>query len=312
MPGATLSHMADGTRPRTLLWILIGGGAFFLFTLVIFSLLYFSVRGNDSEFPIGGGEKIAVLDVRGVILQARPFVDQLKKYSDDSSIKAIILRIDSPGGGAAASQEMYDAVRRVRDQKKKMVVASVQTVGASGAYYIASGATKIYANRASIVGSIGVIAEWVNYGDLMRWAKLKEVLFKAGELKDAGDPARDMTPSEQAYLQSLVNDMYGQFIRDVSDGRKMKYEDIRAIASGRVWTGEQAMSLKLIDQIGGFQAAVDDTAKAVGIRGEPTLVHPEEKKRSLFDILFGDASQLLPAQARMLQTNNPGFFYLWR
>ena len=309
---ATLSHMADGTRPRALLWILIGGGAFFLFTLVIFSLLYFSVRGNDSEFPIGGGEKIAVLDVRGVILQARPFVDQLKKYSDDSSIKAIILRIDSPGGGAAASQEMYDAVRRVRDQKKKMVVASVQTVGASGAYYIASGATKIYANRASIVGSIGVIAEWVNYGDLMRWAKLKEVLFKAGELKDAGDPARDMTPSEQAYLQSLVNDMYGQFIRDVSDGRKMKYEDIRAIASGRVWTGEQAMSLKLIDQIGGFQAAVDDTAKAVGIRGEPTLVHPEEKKRTLADILFGDMTELLPAQARMLQTNNPGFFYLWR
>jgi len=304
--------MADASRPRTLIWILIGGGAFFLFTLIIFSLLYFSVRGNDSEFPIGGGEKIAVLDVRGVILQARPFVDQLKKYSDDSSIKAIILRIDSPGGGAAASQEMYDAVRRVRDQKKKMVVASVQTVGASGAYYIASGATKIYANRASIVGSIGVIAEWVNYGDLMRWAKLKEVLFKAGELKDAGDPARDMTPSEQAYLQSLVNDMYGQFIRDVSDGRKMKYEYIRAIASGRVWTGEQAMSLKLIDQIGGFQAAVDDTAKAVGIRGEPTLVHPEEKKRTLADILFGDMTELLPAQARMLQTNNPGFFYLWR
>ena len=304
--------MADASRPRTLIWILIGGGAFFLFTLIIFSLLYFSVRGNDSDFSIGGGEKIAVLDVQGVILQTRPFVDELKKYGDDSSIKAIILRIDSPGGGAAASQEMYDAVRRVRDQKKKVIVASIQTVGASGAYYIASGATKIYANRASIVGSIGVIAEWVNYGDLMRWAKLKEVLFKAGELKDAGDPARDMTPAERAYLQSLVNDMYGQFIRDVSEGRKMKFEDVKGMASGRVWTGEQAMGLKLIDQIGGFQAAVDDTAKTVGIRGEPTLVHPEEKKRSLADLLFGDITQLLPAQARMLQTNNPGFFYLWR
>ena len=305
------SHMPDENRPRTLLWIVIGGGAFFVFTLLIFSLLYFSIRGNDSGFDVGG-DKIAVLDVQGVIFQAKPFVDQLKKYGDDSSVKAIILRIDSPGGGAAASQEMYDAVKRIRDQKKKMIVASIQTVGASGAYYIASGATKIYANRASIVGSIGVIAEWINYGDLLRWAKLKEVIFTAGELKDAGDPAREMTPAEQAYLQSLVNEMYGQFIRDVADGRKMKVDDVKGMASGRVWTGEQAIGLKLIDQIGGFQNAVEETAKAVGIRGEPSLVHPEEKKRTLADILFGDVSQLLPAQARMLQTNNPGFFYLWR
>jgi protease-4 len=301
-----------GERPRTLLWILIGGGAFFLFALVIFSLLYFSVRGNNSDFDLGGGEKIAVLDVDGVILQAKPFIDQLKRYGDDSSIKAIILRIDSPGGGAAASQEMYEAVKRVRDQKKKMIVASIQTVGASGAYYIASGASKIYANRASIVGSIGVIAEWVNYGDLLRWAKLKEVLFTAGELKAAGDPAREMTPAERDYLQSLVNEMYGQFIHDVADGRKLKVDYIKPLASGRVWTGEQAIGLKLIDKLGGFQDAVDDTAKAVGIHGEPSLVHPEEKKRTLLDILFGDVTQLLPAQARMLQTNNPSFFYLWR
>jgi protease-4 len=301
-----------GERPRTLLWILIGGGAFFLFTLVIFCLLYFSVRGNSSDLDFGGGEKIAVLDVDGVILQAKPFIDALKRYGDDSSIKAIILRIDSPGGGAAASQEMYEAVKRVRDQKKKMIVASIQTVGASGAYYIASGASKIYANRASIVGSIGVIAEWVNYGDLLRWAKLKEVLFTAGELKAAGDPAREMTPAERDYLQSLVNEMYGQFIHDVADGRKLKVDYIKPLASGRVWTGEQAIGLKLIDKLGGFQDAVDDTAKAVGIRGEPSLVHPEEKKRTLLDILFGDVTQLLPAQARMLQTNNPTFFYLWR
>ncbi|MBV9073102.1 MAG: signal peptide peptidase SppA [Acidobacteria bacterium] len=302
--------MSDGRRPQTLLWILIGGTAFFAFTLLIFSLLYFSAR-NSSDFDLGG-EKIAVLDVEGVILQAKPFVDELKKYGDDSSIKAIILRIDSPGGGAAASQEMYDAVKRVRDQKKKTIVASIQTVGASGAYYIASGANKIYANRASVVGSIGVIAEWVNYGDLLHWAKLKEVIFTAGELKDAGDPAREMTPAERDYLQSLVNEMYGQFIHDVADGRKLKVDDVKAMASGRVWTGDQALGLKLIDRIGGFQDAVDETAKAVGIHGEPSLIHPEERKRTLFDILFGDVSQLLPAQARMLQTNNPGFFYLWR
>lgn len=303
--------MSEDVRPRTLLWILVGGSAFFLFTLLIFTLVYFSAR-NGSEFDIGGGDKIAVLDVDGVILQAKPFVDDLKKYGDDSSVKGIILRIDSPGGGAAASQEMYDSVKRVRDQKKKMIVASIQTVGASGAYYIASGASKIYANRASIVGSIGVIAEWVNYGDLLHWAKLKEVIFTAGELKDAGDPAREMTPAEREYLQSLVNDMYVQFVHDVADGRKMKVDDVKAMASGRVWTGEQALGLKLIDQIGGFQDAVDATAKAVGIHGEPSLIRPEEKKKTLFDILFGDVTQLLPAQARMLQSNNPSFFYLWR
>lgn len=304
--------MSNGERPRTLLWILLGGGAFFLFTLLIFSLLYFSTRGNDSDFALGSGDKIAVIEINDIILQAKPFVDQLKRYGDDSSIKAIILRIDSPGGGAAASQEMYEAVRRIRDQKKKMIVASIQTVGASGAYYIASGTNKIYAGRASIVGSIGVIAEWINYGDLMRWAKLKEVIFTVGELKDAGDPARDMTPAERDYLQSLANEMYGQFVRDVADGRKLKVDDVKNMASGRVWTGEQALPLKLIDEIGGFQVVVDETAKAVGIHGEPSLVHPEEKKRTLADLLFGDVTQLLPAHARMMQINNPGFFYLWR
>src|SRR6184192_3740556 len=216
--------MPDENRPRTLLWIVIGGGAFFVFTLLIFSLLYFSVRGNDSGFDMGG-EKIAILDVQGVILQAKPFVDDLKKYADDSSIKAIILRIDSPGGGAAASQEMYEAVKRFRDQKKKTIVASIQTVGASGAYYIACGASKIYANRASIVGSIGVIAEWVNYGDLLRWAKLKDITLKAGELKDAGSPTRDLTPAERAYFQGLLDDMHAQFINAVADGRHLKTED---------------------------------------------------------------------------------------
>lgn len=305
--------MSDGAQPRTLLWILVGGGAFFLFTLLVFSLLFFSVRGSsEDEFEFGGsGAKIGVIDVEGVIFQAKPFVDDLKRYADDSSIKAIILRIDSPGGGAAASQEMYDAVRRVRDKKKKMIVASIQTVGASGAYYIASGANKIYANRASIVGSIGVIAEWVNYGDLMHWAKLKQVILTAGSLKDAGDPARDMTPAERDYLQSLINEMYGQFIHDVAAGRGLKEADIKSIASGRVWTGEQALPMKLIDQVGGFQAAVDDTARAVGIHGEPSLVHPEKPKHTLLDLVFGDATQFLPDRLRMMQTN-VSFLYLWR
>jgi protease-4 len=296
---------------RTWLWIVIGGGVFFLFVLAVFSLVYIAVKNdNKATFAAGFGDKIAVVDLEGVILDAKEFNKTIKKYDDDSSIKAIIIRIDSPGGGAAASQEMYQAVKRIRDKKKKPIVSSISTVGASGAYYVASATNKIFADQASIVGSIGVIAQWVNYGDLLHWAKLKDVTLKAGSLKDAGNPARDMTPEERAYMQSLIDDMHVQFIHDVAVGRGMKDEDLKPIANGRVWTGQQAAPMKLIDQIGDFQVAVDETAKSVGIKGEPTLVRPEKQKRSLMDILFGDISDIIPDRAKLMQ-NHVGFYYLW-
>jgi protease-4 len=302
--------MANDGRSRTLLWVVVGGGAFFLFLIAVFTLVYVSMRSRSDRFA-GFGDRIAVVDLEGVILQPKTVVDQLKKYGDDSSIKAIILHVNTPGGGVAASQELYDAVKRIRDQKKKRIVASIETVGASGGYYVASATNKIFADRGSIVGSIGVIAQWVNYGDLMRWAKLKDVTMKAGELKDTGNPTRDMTPEEKAYFQSLIDNMHGQFIRAVAEGRKMKEEDIKGIANGRVWTGEQALELKLIDQIGDFQACVDDTAKSVGIKGEPTLVRPEKERRTALDLLLGDVSDFLPDRTRLLQ-NHPGFYYLWK
>ena len=166
-----------------------------------------------------GNDEIGVIDVSGVIVDADKLDAQLRKFGDDDSIKAIILHINSPGGGAAASQEIYHEVLRVRQEKHKKVIASVESVGASGAYYIASACDSIYANDASVVGSIGVIMEWTNYGELYRWAKLKSVVIHAGELKDAGDPTHDVTPQEQVYFQSLVDNMYGQFIHDVATGR---------------------------------------------------------------------------------------------
>jgi protease IV len=306
-------------KSNTALWVVIGGGAFFIFVMAVFLLVYFAVksdRTSSGEFAGGFGDKIAVMDLDGVILDSKDFNKQLKKYDEDSSIKAIILRINSPGGGAAASQEMYAAVKRIsdrhrKDKNKKPIVSSISTVGASGAYYVASGTNKIYAGSASIVGSIGVIAEWVNYGDLMRWAKLKDVTMKAGSLKDAGSPTRDMTPEERAYLQGLIDNMHGQFIHDVAVGRGMKDDDLKPIANGRVWTGQQAIPLKIIDQIGDFQAAVDETAKDVGIKGEPTIVTPEKDKRTLMDILFGDVSDIIPDRAKLMQ-QNVGFYYLWR
>jgi protease-4 len=305
--------MPEAPRSRTLLWILIGGGAFFLFVLAVFSLVYLTLHSGSTE--AGGfssfGDRIGVVDLDGVILSPQPVVGQLKKFGDDSSIKAIIIHVNSPGGGVAASEEIYREVKRIRDEKKKRIVVSIETVGASGAFYVASASNKIYADKGSIVGSIGVIAQWVNYGDLLKWAKLKDVVIKTGEFKDTGNPARDLTPAEQAYMQSLIDNMFGQFIQAVADGRKMKFDDVKAIANGKVWTGEQALSMRLIDQVGDFESAVNDTAKSVGIKGEPTLVRPDRDRKTMLDLLTGDISQWIPGREKMLE-QQVGFYYLWK
>jgi len=304
--------MAEERQSRTLLWIVIGGGAFFLFVLAVFTLVYLSLHRGEGKEAFGGfGEKIGVVDLEGVIIEPKTVVSQLRKFAKDDSIRAIILHVNTPGGGVAASQEIYQEVRRIRDQKKKPVVAAIETVGASGGYYISSAASKIFADRGSVVGSIGVIAEWYNYGDLLHWAKMKDVVLKTGEFKDTGNPARELTPAEREYLQRLIDNMYGQFIRAVAEGRKLKEEEVRALADGKVWTGEQAKQLKLIDEFGDFQAAVEDTAKSVGIQGEPTLVRPEKQRRTLLDLLFGDISEYLPDRAKLLE-RNVGFYYLWK
>ncbi len=297
-------------RSHTLLWILIGGGAFFLFVLAVFSLVYLTLHSGTNEAGFGGfGDRIGVVDLDGVILSPQPVVGQLKKFADDSSIKAIILHVNSPGGGVAASEEIYREVKRIRE--KKRVVVSIESVGASGAYYIASASNKIYADQGSIVGSIGVIAQWMNYGDLLKWAKLKDVVIKSGEFKDTGNPARDLTPAEQAYMQSLIDNMFGQFVQAVATGRGMKFDDVKSIANGKVWTGEQAKEMKLIDDVGDFEAVVKDTAKSVGISGEPTLVHPEKDRRTMLDLLTGDISQWIPGREKMLE-QQVGFYYLWK
>lgn len=304
--------MSEG-RSRTLLWVLIGGGAFFLFVGAVFTLVYLTLHasGGESASFSGFGDRIGVVDLDGVILSPQPVVDELKKFGDDSSIKAIILHVNSPGGGVAASEEIYREVKRVRTEKKKKIIVSIETVGASGAFYVASASDKIYADEGSIVGSIGVIAQWVNYGDLLKWAKLKDVVIKTGEFKDTGNPARDLTPAEQAYMQSLIDNMFGQFIKAVADGRGLKYDDVKSIANGKVWTGQQALSMKLIDNVGDFQTAVADTAKMVGIKGEPTLVRPEKDRRTLMDLLLGDVSQYLPSREKLME-QQVGFYYLWK
>jgi len=298
-------------RSRAWIWLLVGGGVFLLFVIAVFALISLSFGGREESSFGGFGDKIAVVDLDGVILSPKQVVPDLKKFAGDDSVKAIIIHINSPGGGVAASEEIYKEVKRIRDEKKKRIVASIETVGASGAYYVASATNKIYADEGSIVGSIGVIAEWVNYEDLLRWAKLKDVTMKAGEFKDTGSPTRDMTPAERAYFQSLIDNMHTQFIQAVAQGRHAKEDDIRSIANGKVWTGQQAYSMKLVDQIADFEAAVKDTAKAVGISGEPTLIRPPNERRSILDLIFGDVSDYLPNREKLLE-QEVGFYYLWK
>ncbi len=273
-----------------------------------------SLKANDSdENSIAtSSKKIGVIEVTGVILTADTLSQQMRKMAADSDVKAIILHINSPGGGAAASQELFNEVVRIRKESHKKIVASIESVGASGAYYIASGCDKIYANDASVVGSIGVIMEWTNYGELLRWAKLKNVTLKAGELKDAGDPTRDLTLKEQAYFQTLVDNMHGQFIHDVATGRSTSDDKILPLATGQVWTGQQAIGLHLIDKQGGFRVALMDTARDAGISGEPGIQRPAKAKRSVLSALMGgDADNLFPNPSKLLD-QAPGFYYMWK
>jgi protease-4 len=291
--------------------VLVLGVVVIAFGLIIASTIKTLAAGSDSGSAGFGTDSIAVIDVSGVIQDADKVDKQLQKFGDDDSVKAIILHIDSPGGGAAASQEIYHEVLRVRQEKHKKVVASVESVGASGAYYIAAGCDKIYANPASVVGSIGVIMEWTNYGDLLRWAKLKNVTISHGDLKDAGDPTRDLTPKEEAYFQSLVDNMYGQFVHDVAVGRHTSDDKIVPLATGQVWTGQQAQPLGLIDAQGGFREALIDTARSVGINGEPNIVRPAKDKKGLLGLLSDGADDLFPNPSQLLN-RSPGFYFLWK
>jgi protease-4 len=296
---------------KWLLWIILGGASLMFFLLTLYALILYTEREEDLGDFSFSGNKIGVIDLVGPIYEARPTVEQLRKFGENPGIKAIILRMDSPGGGVAASQEIYTEVLRVREKKHKIVVASMASVGASGAYYIACACDKIMANPGSVTGSIGVIAEWYNYGELLKWAKLKSVVFKSGELKDAPSPVRELTESEKKYLQNIIDDLYSQFITAVSKGRKLDLETVKRLSDGRIFTGADAKAKKLIDETGGLYDAVDLTAKLAKISGEPKLVHPPRERRTLIDLLTGDLSGLL-SFPQGIQDRRIQFSFLWK
>jgi protease-4 len=223
--------------------------------------------------------------------------------------------MDTPGGGVAASQEIADQLKWLRNEKGKKVVISMGSVGASGGYYIACAADKIYANPGTITGSIGVIAEWVNYGNLLKWAQLRPEVFKSGEFKDVGSPTREITPKEREYLQGLINQMYEQFVGAVAEGRTtLTRERIKQLADGRVYTGEEALREKLVDELGNYEKALKGTAELVGIRGEPQVVTPPKPRRgSILDLLTStDVGEILAGNTLQPPGSTLQFEYLWK
>lgn len=294
--------------------LIIAGFGFVFFVAII--LLAALALSRDGGFIGLGGDRIAVVYLEGVIFDSKNINEQLKMYGDDSRVKAILLRMDTPGGGVAASQEIADQVKWLRNEKGKKVVISMGSAGASGGYYIACAADRIYANPGTITGSIGVIAEWVNYGNLLKWAQMQPEVIKSGELKDVGSPTRAITPKEREYLQRLINQMFEQFVSAVAEGRKdhLTRDQIKQLSDGRVYTGEEALREKLIDGLGNYDAALKGTAELAGIKGEPQVVTPPKPRRgSILDLLTSTGvGGLLSHNTLQPPGSTLQFEYLWK
>jgi protease-4 len=248
--------------------------------LALSLLLTFTYKGTI-------GEKVALVRVTGVILDSTDIIDELKEYEKNSSVKAIVIRIDSPGGAVAPSQEIYEEIIKIKEKKK--IVVSMGTVAASGGYYIAAPADKIVANAGTLTGSIGVIMELPNISGLMQKIGVETQVIKSGEHKDIASMFKSLRPEEKQILQNVLDDVHNQFIMAVSDGRKKSFEEIRKLADGRIFTGRMAKELGLVDELGNLQDAIMLAGKLTGIRGEPQVIQKKEKF-SFFDILKGNFS----------------------
>ncbi len=285
-----------------LLGMFVFGILLCLFFLSVWALSYFS-----AQEAFWGVDKVAVIEIRGVIIDPQPVVEKLAKLRKNDHIKAIVMRIDSPGGAVGPAQEIYSEVKKVRLEKK--VLASMGSVAASGGYYIACAADTIMANPGTITGSIGVIVESLNVEELLRKVGLRAMVIKSGRLKDLGSPVRQMTPEERKVLQSVLDNVHEQFIRAVAEGRKMPVAKVRSLADGRIFSGDQAKSLGLVDGLGSLQDTIAKAGEMAGIKGEPEVVYFEKKKFSLLDLLFQGTIDKITETVRE-NSSTLSFYYL--
>lgn len=296
---------------RLILGILLGGIVTALVLLAV-AIVVASGRDEAGNVALGRG-KVGVLPIEGEIMESRTWLRELDEFADNDSVKAIVVRINSPGGAVAPSQEIHRELIRVREETGKPVIASLDTVAASGGYYIAVGCQEIIANEGSITGSIGVIAQWFNIEKLVEWARVSPQTFTSGEMKDAGSPFRPMSDDEKAYYQRIVTQLHGQFIQAVIDGRKgkMTEEQVRGVADGRIFTGQEASDLKLVDDLGGLEDAVRRAAELAGLEGEPSVIYPKKEKPGLIELLAETQARPPAIIEKFLAGRASPFLYRW-
>lgn len=279
-------------RLNPLTVVLTLSGVFFVLFLVISGVLFMTRGGGGSRSAVKApglfsGGSVGVVELNGAIMDSKKTLERLERMAENDGVKAVVLRLNSPGGAVAPSQEIYEAVKAF----KKPLVVSMSSVAASGAYYIAMGAKKVYANPGTITGSIGVIMQFASLEKLYEWAKIKRYALKTGKYKDAGADYREMGGEERALLQGMIDDVLAQFKKAVADGRKLSMEQVDAVADGRIFSGAQAKRAKLVDELGTLQDAINDAAKQAGIKGKPNVLKPAQPRRKFIEMLFDDRDE---------------------
>lgn len=283
--------MSGKKHPILTVLVIIGIVAFFLGTTMVLVLTFF---GPVPQLSFG--EKIGVVPVEGPILDSQEILNNIVKFRKEGGIRAIILRIDSPGGGVGPSQEIYQEI--VRTAKEKKVIASLGAVAASGGYYVAAAADRIVANPGTITGSIGVLMEFLRLEELLGKIGVSLEILKSGEFKDIGSPHRKLTERERDLLQALIADIQRQFVEAVARGRGLSTETVWKIADGRIFSGAQAKDLGLVDVLGNFQDAVAAAKEMAGIEGEVALVYPKRTSLDLWEMIFDSAARSFVKLAR--------------
>jgi protease-4 len=266
-----------------LLLVIIG----VLFFLIIYGIA--SLTGERQMISLR--DKIGVVPIKGVLNTSKEIVAQLDKYAEDDDIKAVVLRVDSPGGAVVPAQEIYDKINKIKEKKK--VVTSMGSVAASGGYYIACASDKIVANPGTITGSIGVIIQFPQVKELLKKIGLKSTVIKSGKYKDVGSPSREISQDEMKLLQGLVDDIYNQFVEAVSSSRKIPKKKVEEIADGRIITGRQALELGLVDYLGTMEYSIDLAARLSGIEGKPQVVYPKEKRIGLLRYVVKEVASIV-------------------
>lgn len=261
----------------------------FLAIVILFLFIFIFLAGIGSGLLLSGdsslssGDKVAVLRVEDVIVDSQIYLESIESITKDENVKAVVVRIDSPGGAVGPSQEIYSELNELG--KEMPIIASIGGVGASGGYYIACAAEKIYANPGAITGSIGVIAQFASYEKLLDWAKIDVEVIKSGKYKDVGSAFREMNDADKEYIQQLIDNVYIQFKTVVASSRDLNTKQIDRVADGRIYTGEQALALNLVDELGTINDAISAAGSLGGIQGEPEVINFPKKKSKLYDLL---------------------------